>query len=217
VNKTRLIQIGALAATLSVGALGYRWWMNGEPVRIANQIRANISSRNWNNLYDYTVQEEREKNGWTREKFTIFCDHLTKHVQGVEFGDNFKEIAVPHVSDPTVKLWNLANERRFRWEVPLRMAVTGEDRSQFDLNMVRDVDGKWKAMLGPFLRDISRSNRKDPIEHIKTLKSALTAAGLPRYYNLMGDSVLTVSNLDRVIRGEIKRSAAWEKVHPDTP
>lgn len=198
-------------AVLSAAALGYRWWMNGEPVRIANEIRSDIAMHRWDDLYAFTVSEEREKNGWTREKFATFCEYLTKHVQGVSLGNDFKEIAVPQVSDPSIKVWNLENERRFRWTVPLRMAVTGEPRSQFDLNIVRDVDGEWKAMLGPFLRDISRSNRKDPIEHIKCLKEALVAAGLPRYYNLIGDSVLTVANLDRVIKGEIKRQAAWEK------
>lgn len=213
----RIIIAVSVAVALSATALGYRWWLNGEPVRVANQIRADINSHNWSNLYSYTIQEEREKNGWTPEKFSIFCDHLTKHVQGIDLGDNFKEIAVPHVSDPTIKLWNVANERRFRWEVPLRMAVTQQNFSQFDLNVVKDVDGEWKAMLGPFLRDVSRSNRKDPMEHIKTLKEALTAAGLPRYYNLVGDSVLTVTNLDRVIKGEIKRVAAWEKADAPTP
>lgn len=211
-KKAHLLLIGGLAATASVAVLGYRWYLNGIPVRIANQIRADVQLGRWDKLYDLTVVEEREKNGWTRDNFATFADHLTKHVKGHDFGGDFKEIALPQVNDPTLKLWNLSNERRFRWTVPFKMAVTGETRSWLDLTVLKDTDGEWKAMLGPFLRDISRSNRKDPNEHIRAMKDGLNAAGLTRYYNLIGDSELTVANLDRVLKGEIKRTAAWQKV-----
>lgn len=213
-NKRKAILIGALAVAVIATGLGVRWWLNGEPVRMALRVKSDIAQRRWDDLYSLTVQEEREKNGWTKENFTVFAEQLTKHVEGLDLEGKFNEIALETHSDGTAPTWNLASERRFRWTVPLPMSVTKEDQSTFFLNIVKDTDGSWKAMLGPLLRDVSRSNRKDPNEHIKSMRDALTAAGLPRYYNLVGDVQLTVASLDRVLKGEIKRTEAWEKVHP---
>lgn len=213
-KKKQVILIGALALAVTATGLGFRWWLNGEPVRLALRIKRDVAQRDWEDLYAHTVVEERDKNGWTPEKFRIFVDKMTKHVEGVDMGGKFQEIALPESSDPDAHAWDLANERRFRWTVPLPMAVTKEDQSTYFLNIVKDTNGEWKAMLGPFIRDISRSGRKDPMDHIRCMRDALTTAKLDRYYNLMGDAQITVASLDRVLKGEIKRTEAWEKVHP---
>lgn len=213
-SKKQAILVGALALAVTATGLGIRWWQNGEPVRVAFRVRTDIVQHRWDDLYELTIQEEREKNGWTKEKFAIFAEALTNHVRGADLGGKFNEIAVATPSDGNAPAWDLANERRFRWTVPLAMSVTKEDQSTYFMNIARDTDGSWKAMLGPLLRDVSRSNRKEPNEHIQCMRDALTKAGLPRYYNLIGDVQLTVASLDRVLKGEIKRSEAWEKVHP---
>lgn len=216
-NKRTKIALGSIAALAVIGVAGYRWWMNGEPVRIANEIRSDIEGRRWDEVFAYTVAEERDKNGWTKESFSIFAEGLTTHLKGKSFGSDFKEIALPHSHDESFSLWNLKSERRFQWTVPFRLAVNGDKVTELNLTMVRDVDGKWKAMFGPLLRDISRSGRQDPMDHIKALREALANAGLPRYYNLVGDRVITVASLDKAIRGEIARTAVWEKVTPENP
>jgi len=202
---------GGLAIASAVSYAGFRWWMNGEPVRVANQIRAEIQAGRYSNLYAYTAEEERTKNGWTEQNFPVFAEHMIKHVEGKDFGDRLTETPVPPLSEHGRLLWNLANERRFVWAVPFTAPGDPKATATLRLNIVKDVDGRWKAMFGQLLRDINQSDRKGELEYVKSMRDALAAAGLPRYYNLQGDRVLTVSRLNSVIRGEVKRDNAWEK------
>jgi hypothetical protein len=208
--RTKMISGGLLIASLlSYGS--YRWWMNGEPVRVANHIRSEIQAGRYEALYSLTVQEERAKNGWNEKSFPIFAEHMVKHIAGKDFGDRMTETPVPPVQEHGRQLWNLANERRFVWTVPF--AAPGDPKAQatLRLNIVKDVDGKWKAMFGQLLRDLNQSGRKGELEYVKGMRDALAAAGLPHYYNLQGDRVLTVSRLEKVIRGEVERDSAWER------